>query len=218
METTLHATLKKLYCQRGGAIEQSVGNYRVDVLVDNTAIEIQSASLSALREKIRWFIQCGQHVLIVKPFAVETTCLNLATRRRFRRRTDPLEVFQDLVHLHRFFPNPLVTVDVIFVDQVECRRRGRRRRRWHVEDRKLQKIHRVVRLRSADHLWQLLPRRPTGPFTTRSLADLLECSIWLSRMIVYTMARCGAARRTGTENRYPVYVPAERIEPNVAAR
>ena len=51
METSLHRQLKELYATDGGLIEQRVGSYRIDVVRGRELIEIQLASLSAIRSR-----------------------------------------------------------------------------------------------------------------------------------------------------------------------
>ncbi len=206
METSLHGTLKRLYCGEHGVTECRLGGYRVDALVGETAVEIQAGSLAALREKVPRLLQSGHRVLVVKPFPLVTVAVNLASGRRWRQVRCALEVFEDLVHIPPWFPSPGLTIDLVFVEQMELRRR-RGKRRWIVEDRKLIRIDRVARLQGAADLWGLLPHEVRGPFTTRLLAQIFSCPIWLARMIAYTLSRSGAARRHGTENRYVRYVP-----------
>ena len=49
METTLHRQLKQSYASSDGETEVTLGSFRIDAIRDDELIEIQCASLSALR-------------------------------------------------------------------------------------------------------------------------------------------------------------------------
>src|SRR4051794_21308584 len=68
METTLHRQLKKHYGGEAACCEVRLGSYRIDAVADGRLIEIQSAPLGAIRDKIRTLLE--QHdVLVIKPLA-----------------------------------------------------------------------------------------------------------------------------------------------------
>ena len=66
METTLHRQLKVHYAPDGALVEQQIGRYRIDVLDGDELIEIQLASLSAIRDKIATLLK-SHRVRVVKP-------------------------------------------------------------------------------------------------------------------------------------------------------
>ena len=53
METTLHQQLKRRYAQDDDSTEVVLGKYRIDAIRDDELIEVQCASLSAIRDKCR---------------------------------------------------------------------------------------------------------------------------------------------------------------------
>jgi len=53
METSLHQQLKAHYASSSDQIEVAIGAYRIDVVRDSELIEIQCASLSAIRNGSR---------------------------------------------------------------------------------------------------------------------------------------------------------------------
>jgi hypothetical protein len=66
METSLHRQLKDRYAAGGALVEQRVGRYRIDVVRPGQLVEIQVASLSAIRDKIANLLS-DHRVLLVKP-------------------------------------------------------------------------------------------------------------------------------------------------------
>lgn len=53
METSLHRQLKALYCAEASRQEVRVDGFRIDAVDRGRLIEIQQASLAALRHKVR---------------------------------------------------------------------------------------------------------------------------------------------------------------------
>src|SRR6266481_5436648 len=97
METTLHRQLKEHYSAAvGGLVEQRVGRYRIDVVIGRELVEIQLASLSAIRGKV-------------------------VARRRSPKQGTVLDVFEELVHFTRVFPHRRLTLEVVLVEIEEWR-------------------------------------------------------------------------------------------------
>ena len=81
METSLHRQLKALYGAEADQQEVRVDGYVIDAIVNGRLIEIQQASLAAIRGKIRDLL--GRHrVLVVNPLASRKYIVKHATRNR----------------------------------------------------------------------------------------------------------------------------------------
>src|SRR5215203_5968486 len=135
METSLHRQLKDLYAAGGAAIEQRVGRYRIDVVRGKQLVEIQVASLSAIRDKIAVLVK-KHDVLLVKPVIVTKHLVKLhraggkvVSRRRSPKRRTLLDVFEELVHFTRVYPHKRLTLEVLLVEIEEWRYPGHGRRR-----------------------------------------------------------------------------------------
>src|SRR5262245_61106360 len=107
METTLHRQLKERYATDGALVEQRVGRYRIDVVQSDRLVEIQLASLSAIRDKIAALVK-KHRVLIVKPIIATKHLVKrsraagrIVSRRRSPKQRTVLDVFEELVHFTR---------------------------------------------------------------------------------------------------------------------
>ena len=80
METTLHRQLKERYAAEEERREVTVDGFRIDAVVDDRLVEVQSASLSAIRDKIRDLVQ-RHDVLVVKPLAARKLLVYQRRRR-----------------------------------------------------------------------------------------------------------------------------------------
>ena len=67
METSLHRELKRLMAGDESGEEQPLAGFRIDAIVDGRLIEVQVASLAAIRAKIVTLLEQGFEVTVVKP-------------------------------------------------------------------------------------------------------------------------------------------------------
>lgn len=199
METTLHRQLKEFYCGDALAREVCVGEYRIDAVVDGNLIEIQLASLGALKRKVPVLLERFR-VIVVKPLAAHKTILKrdrangpIKSRRASPRHETLLDVFGDLVHFIEVFPHPRLSLEVLLTEQEEERiHRTRRRRRgkdFRVADRRLIGILSRHVLRTAADLSQLLPENLPEPFTTADLASAATIPRWLAQKMAFCLRR-----------------------------
>jgi hypothetical protein len=215
METTLHRQLKEFYCGDVRAREVCVADYRIDAVVDGQLIEIQLASLGALKRKVPILLKQFS-VVVVKPLAAHKTILRrdrkngpIASRRVSPRHETLLDVFQDLVHFVEVFPHPRLTLEVLLTEQEEERIRRTRRRRWgkdfRVADRRLIGIHSRHVLRTAGDLSRFLPDSLPEPFTTADLARAATIPRWLAQKMAYCLRRVAAIELAGKRGNALLY-------------
>jgi hypothetical protein len=209
METTLHRQLKQRYATDGALLEQRIGSYRIDVVRGDQLIEIQLASLSAIRDKIAALLK-RHDVLLVKPIIA---CKHLVKRRRaggsvVSRRRSPkqrtlVDLFEELVHFTRVFPHRRLTLEVLLVEIEEWRYPGHGRRRWRrdndhqVEDQLLLDVREVHRFQAASDLCRMLPESLPRPFHTGHMADGLRVERWIAQRMAYCLRRTGAIQSVG---------------------
>ena len=216
MESTLHRQLKALYGGPAGEQEVRVGEYWIDAVVRGRLIEIQRASLSAIRTKIAALLQ-SHRVTIVKPLAARTFIVRreqadgeIVSSRYSPLRRSILSVFEELVHFGDVFPHPRLTFEIVMIEQEE-HRVARRKRRFNgpdfrVEDRVLREVHSTHTFRTAKDLAALLPASLSSPFTSADLAAQAEIPRWLAQKMVYCLRRIGAIEATGKVKNSVLYV------------
>jgi hypothetical protein len=209
METTLHRQLKERYAAGGRPVEQRIGRYRIDVVQSGRLVEIQLASLTAIRDKIADLLT-EHRVLVVKPIIATKHLIKqhrsggrIVSRRRSPKQGTILDLFEELVHFTRVFPHRRLTIEVPLVEIEEWRYPGHGRRRWRragdhvVEDQRLIEVHSVAQFRTAADLCRLLPSTLPKPFHTGHLADGLGVQRWVAQRMAYCMRKCGAIQSVG---------------------
>ena len=203
METTLHRQLKALYADDPTQEEVRLGRYRIDALRGDQLVEVQCASLSALKAKLR-DLTADYDVLLVKPVIARKTIVRRTpagkelSRRKSPGRGDLWVLFQELVHLRTVFPHANLTLDIPFCEVEDVRgprpKNGfTRRRRDKTTDRSLIRVQQTVTLRTAEDLAALLPADCPELFDTAELAAAAGVPRWLAQKAAYCFAYAGDA-------------------------
>ena len=169
METSLHHELKAVYANDDAQLEVTLDSYRIDVMLEDTLVEIQHGSLAAIRDKIAALLK-DHRVLVVKPLIARKQLVRQDARsgRVLSRRLSPkkavlLDIFHELVYFTRVFPHRNLVLEVPLVEVEEWRYPGHgRRRRWRrndfqVEDQKLVAIQDTHRFQTGRDLVALIP-------------------------------------------------------------
>ena len=168
METSLHRELKRLVSGNEEAEEQTLAGYRIDAVVDGRLIEVQVASLFAIRRKIADLLEQGFEVTVVKPLTARKQIVRRErrdgaeiSRRWSPRRQDFRHVFGELVHFLGAFPHPRLTLELLLITEEEFRiprpKRRPRQRDFTIEDRCLTGVEERRVIRSAEELLSLFP-------------------------------------------------------------
>jgi hypothetical protein len=229
MESSLHRQLKQRYGGAAEDLEVSVDGFRIDAVVKGRLIEIQQASLSALRDKVRSLLE-RHRVTVVKPLASRKYLIrrersggDIVSARFSPTRETVFHLFEDLVHFVGVFPHPRLTLEVVLTEQEEHRiSRARRRFRgpdYRVEDRLLVAVVATKTLRTAADLRSLLPPNLPESFTTGDLARLANIPRWLAQKMAYCLRKTGAIDQLGKQGRAWLYgIPrSNRRKPRRAA-
>src|SRR5579872_3716117 len=218
METSLHRELKEFYCDDASGREVWIKGYRVDAIVDGTLIEIQQASLGALRQKTRALLKTHR-VTDVKPLSAMKMIVRLtrrngpvASRRMSPRHETIYNLFEDMVHFADVFPNAGLALDVLLTEQEETRipkrRRWFRSKDYSLADRRLVAVRSRHTFRTAADLCRLLPEGLGETFTTADIARLAEIPRWLAQKMAYCLRRTGGVQIAGKRRNAVVYTRA----------
>lgn len=215
METTLHQQIKALYGDTALDREVTVDGYRIDAVADGRLIEVQCASLSAFRDKIRKLLR-KHDVHVVKPLPARTLLITrdrkggkvVATRYSPTRR-NVFHLFDELVHFVTVFPHKRLTLEVLLVE-IEEHRIRRKPRRWRgknyrVEDRLLRTVVDRRTIRSKRDLLNLLPDGLPDPFHTADIAEKAGIPRWLAQKMAYCLRKTGAVIQAGKTGRLQLY-------------
>ena len=208
---SLHTALKKWYAQPGDEIEAQLGDYRIDVLREDVAIEIQTRNLGKIRPKLTELVR-EHRVLLAHPIAQEKWLVYLdpETGERIRRRRSPkrgrvTDVFAELVYLRGLINHPNLSLEVLMIQEEELRRddgKGSWRRRGvSIVRHELIDVVGRVRFDSGQDLASLLPVELDAPFTNRELAHALSSRLRMARRMSYCLREMGVLESAGKRGR-----------------
>jgi hypothetical protein len=216
VETSLHRQLKRLYARQDGSVEVPLAGYRIDVVHDQTLVEIQHGSLWSIRDKVRQLLK-RHDVVVVKPIIAakmlvqqDTKGGHVIRRRRSPKRGRLLDAFEELVYFTTVFPHDRLTLELVLVDIEEWRyprpgRRRYRRRDYRIEDQRLVQVVGTCRLRTVADLCRLVPRRLPRPFHTGHLADRMGVGRHIAQRVAYCLRHTGAVRQIGKQGNTRLY-------------
>jgi hypothetical protein len=216
METSLHRELKQHYAGKEGRTEVPLSDYRIDVVRDGVLVEIQHASLAAIRRKIERLL-LDHRVRVIKPVIGRKRLIKLTRRngkiagsRMSPKRGSLLDLFTDLIYFTKVFPHPRLTLEVVMVDIEELRYpRGKSSRRlpspYRVQDVRLVQVNNGVQLTAAHDLLQFVPHDLAEPFDTQAIAETLRVPLWKAQQIMYCCHHCGALHRVAKRGNAHLY-------------
>lgn len=213
METSLHKQLKHRYASVESQTEVVFEGYRIDAISDcGELIEIQHASLGALRDKTRKLLGTTKKTLrIVKPILARkrvSTVMEpdgeVLRSRMSPKRGQLIDVFEDLVHFSSVFPRRRLVLELVLVETEELRldreRPTRRGKRYKTIDQRLVGVEASTELTSKSDLVRLLPYLAIPKvFDTSQLAKAIGRPRWFAQKVAYCLRETGAAKIAGKD-------------------
>ena len=214
-EKPLHAALKEWYARPGDRFEVPVDGFVADIVRGEQLIEIQTASFSAMKRKLRRLLP-DHSVRLVYPIAHEKWIVKLdageenkASRRKSPRRGSLEDLFSELVSFPHLLNNPNFSLHVLLIQEEVLRkhdpRRAWRRRGWVTEERRLVEVIAEQVFESPADLAALLPEALDDPFTTADLARVLGKSRRLAQRMAYCLREMEAIEMVGKKGRSILY-------------
>ncbi|TXT36431.1 MAG: hypothetical protein FD138_992 [Planctomycetota bacterium] len=226
METSLHRELKRLMAGDESVEELPLAGFRIDAIVDGRLIEVQVASLAAIRAKTIQLLEQGFELTVVKPLTARKQIVRRdrrdgpeVSRRWSPRRQKFADVFDELVNFLGAFPHPRLTLELLLITEEETRltrtKRWSRQRNYRIEDRHLQSVEDRRVVRTAADLLRVLPPEvlrlcARAPFTTSDLAVAAEVNRSLAQKIAYCFRKLGVWKPIGKRQRAWLYQPTGR--------
>ncbi len=214
VETTLHRQLKELYGIAAADREVRIDGYRIDAVADDLLIEVQVASLAAIRRKVVDLV-ARHRVLVVKPVVIRSYIVRrkpllggILGSRYSPTVHDPSEFFLDFVHFAKVFPHPNLSMEILLIEQEEHRvprKTWRRGRNFKVTDRQLRSVLGRRQLSTPADLLQFLPDNLPSAFTTADIAKYSGMPRWLAQKLAYSLRWSGATDVVGKQRNAVVY-------------
>lgn len=199
-ESTLHRTLKEIYCETEGDLETNVEGFIVDIKQNDTIIEIQTGNFSQLKKKLDVLL-LEHKVVIVFPLAKDKWLVRLSEEGEVRsKRLSPkhcnfADAFSELLYIHEYLLHPNIAIEILLVAEEEIRVEDGlgswKRKGVSIVDHRLLDIDSRLRLENRDDYLTFIPEQVKGLFTNKDLANIGEYSIKIAQKITYTLRKMG---------------------------
>jgi len=209
-EYSLHSEIKSLYSIPGDRFEVRTGDYIVDILRGDMAIEVQTKNFAALKGKLRVLAGRGP-VRLVYPLPERRWITHITKdgavikSRRSPRRGALTDVFRELVMIPEMPGEENFSLEVLFIDEEEVRcadgRGSWRRRGVSIKDRRLLRVNSRVLFRGRADYLRLLPGCLGEPFTNREFALSASIPLGSAQQITYCLRKSGILRAVCTKGR-----------------
>ena len=213
-EQSLHEQLKEIYSEEKYPVEAAVDDYIIDVLRQDTLIEIQTGSFSAIKEKLHNLIY-EHKVRLVHPVPYLKWIIRLneegekVGRRKSPKKGRVEEVFYELVYIpslccHDNFELeiPLVNIEEYWIDDGKG---SWRRGKWSIHDRKLLHVQSKNVFKNEHDFLQLLPTNLPRKFTSWELKKETGLTKALSQKMLYCLRKMNLLEVTGKKGRSYLY-------------
>ncbi len=219
-ENPLHAALKEWYAGPNDRLEVSVDGFIIDVVQGDFLVEIQTRNFSAIKRKL---VKLTAHhpVRLVYPIAREKWIVRLAGdghsqlgRRKSPKRGTLEQVFGELVSFPQLLSSPNFSLEVLFIQEEEVRRRDSKRGWWRKgwvthERRLLEVVGQRLFETPADMGALVPPELAGGSFTTSDLAAAIGKPRWLAQKMAYCLREMGAIAQVGKRGRAILYTQCQ---------
>ena len=214
-ERSLHSDLKDFICQEGDDFEVAVDGYIIDIVRQDTLIEIQTANFASIKTKINDLVT-RYPINLVYPIAREKWINKLPSelnprqsRRKSPKRGRPIDIFNELVAFPEIFQQENFTLQLLMIQEEEIRRFiGKRRWRskgWSTEERKLLNVLETHHFNGLASLLRFIPETLPDEFTTKELAYENSISLRLAQKMAYCLRHLGIFELVGKRSRSYLY-------------
>ena len=206
-ESNLHSALKQEYSGTDTVHESLIDGYVVDVVQNDTVIEIQTGSFTKIRSKISNLLP-RYRVKLVYPIAIEKTIVvhdskmkNILYKRKSPKKGELIDISNEIMHIPDLITHPNFCLEVLFTKEEEIRsadgRGSWRRKGISILDRKLLDIVKRVSFDHYRDYLMLLPDSLPSTFTNRQLSDLMKKPVNKIRKLTYSLKKIGLLEVTG---------------------
>ncbi|MGH4138977.1 hypothetical protein [Clostridium sp.] len=205
-EKSLHSSIKQWYAMPGDRLEVKVDKYIIDLVREDSLIEIQTRNFSAIGNKLRDLVKYNV-VRLVHPIAIEKYIVTmddsnkLISRRKSPKKGKLLDLFDELIRIPDLIDEENFTLEILMTKEEEIRcKDGKgswRRKGISIVDRKLvEVVEKVIFVDKKDFL-RFLPEELPENFTNKELAKILKITVYKARKVTYCLRKMGIIKEVG---------------------
>ena len=205
-EKSLHSSIKQWYAVSGDRLEVKVDKYIIDLVREDSLIEIQTRNFSAIGKKLRDLIKYNK-VMLVHPIAIEKYIVTmdhsgeLVSRRKSPKKGKPADLFDELVRIPDLMGADNFVLEILMTKEEEIRcadgRGSWRRKGISIVDRKLLEVVEKITFNEEKDFLRFLPEELPQNFTNKNLAKVLKITVHKARKITYCFRKMKIIKEVG---------------------
>jgi len=197
-ENQLHAALKDRFYKAGDLTEEKLAGFTIDLIRENKLIEIQTGNFSALKKKLHYFLD-DYKINVVHPIIHKKTIIKLSdageivSSRKSPKTGKIEEIFKELIYIpsHLIHPNFSLTVPIVDVKEYwkDDGKGSWRRKGWSIQNKKLIKVHEIIKFNAQHDYLDLLPESIPKSFTNKELSLAARISMRLTQKMTFCLRK-----------------------------
>lgn len=205
-EKSLHSSIKQWYVIPGDRFEVKVDKYVIDLVREDSLIEIQTKNFSAIGNKLRNLVKYNK-VMLVHPIAIEKYIVTtdetdiVISRRKSPKKGKLMDLFDELIRIPDLMSEDNFMLEILMTKEEEIRcKDGKgswRRKGISIKDRKLLEVTQKVTFKEEKDFLIFLPDELDGNFTNKLLAKALKVTIYKARKITYCLRKMNLIHEVG---------------------
>jgi len=206
-EKSLHSSIKQWYAMPGDRLEVKVDKYIIDLVREDSLIEIQTRNFSAIGNKLRALVKYNK-VMLVHPIAIEKYIITtmedsdeVISRRKSPKKGKLVDLFDELIRIPDLIDEENFILEILMTKEEEIRcKDGKgswRRKGISIVDRKLVQVVEKVAFKEGKDFLRFLPEELTDKFTNKELAKALKITIYKARKVTYCLKKMEVIKEVG---------------------
>ncbi len=197
-EKSLHSSIKQWYALPGDRLEVKLDKYIIDLVREDSLIEIQTKNFSAIGRKLRDLIIYNK-VRLVHPIAIEKYIVTIEghdkviSRRKSPKKGKLVDLFDELIRIPDLITKDNFILEILMTKEEEIRcndgKGSWRRKGISIRDRKLVEVVEKVVFKEKKDFLIFLPSELAESFTNKNLAKELKITISKARKVTYCLRK-----------------------------
>jgi len=205
-EKSLHSSIKQWYVAEGDRFEVKIDKYVIDLVREDSLIEIQTKNFSAIGNKLRDLVKYNK-VMLVHPIAIEKYIITtevtdkVISRRKSPKKGKLVDLFDELIRIPDLMGSDNFILEILMTKEEEIRcKDGKgswRRKGISIVDRKLLEVVEKITFAEQKDFLRFLPEELPVNFTNKTLAKVLAIKVFKARKITYCFRKMKIIKEVG---------------------
>lgn len=204
-----------MYSNTNAEHESNIDGFIVDIVHNNSIIEIQTGNFTKIRAKLSTLLLYYK-VKLVYPIAFEKTLIvydskkeNILYKRRSPKKGELIDIVYEIIHIPKLIIHPNFSLEVLFTKEEEIRSADGegswRRKGISILDRRLLDIIKRIKFNHVQDYIMLLPNNVPPSFTNMDLSRIMSKPLKKVQKLTYSLKQMSLLRVIGNQGNAQVF-------------